>query len=120
MTLGEKQRLFCFNVGKLIVWANEQGYELRFDEAYRTPEQAALNAKRGSGISNSLHTKHLAIDLPLFLDSALGVDDDIYQADSETYRPLGDYWKTLHPLNRWGGDFPGDGNHFSMEHEGVK
>jgi hypothetical protein len=39
-------------------------------------------------------------------------------ADSEVYRPAGEYWKSLHPLNRWGGDIPGDGNHFSMSPDG--
>jgi hypothetical protein len=32
---------------------------------------------------------------------------------------LGKYWKRQHPLCRWGGDFQ-DGNHYSLEHEGVK
>lgn len=119
MTLGDKQRLFCINIAKLIVWAYEQGYELRYDEAYRTPEQAAWNAQLGKGIKNSLHTKHLAMDLPLYKDSSPAVDDDIYQTETEAYRPLGEKWESMHPDNRWGGRF-GDGNHFSMEHEGVK
>jgi hypothetical protein len=121
MTLGEQQRLFCINIAKLIVWAYEQDYELRYDEAYRTPEQAALNAARGTGIVNTLHTKHLAVDLPLFLDSTVEGDEDVYQVNSEAYRPLGEKWKSMHPLNRWGGDFASkDGNHFSMEWQGVK
>ena len=121
MTLGEKQRLFVINIAHLITWAYENDYELSFGEALRTAEQAALNASKGSGISNSLHLKRLAIDLNLFLDTSVDSDEDIYQTDSESYKPLGDYWKSLHPLNRWGGDFSKpDGNHFSMEHEGVR
>ena len=123
--LGDKQREFPLMLAALITWAYEhQGYELTLGEAYRTPEQAALNAKSGKGISNSLHTKRLAIDLNLFING-------VYQTDSEAYRPLGDKWKSLNKLARWGGDFtktlPGqgtvsapDGNHFSIEHEGVK
>lgn len=115
MTLGQQQRLFCKLVGELIGWAYAQpGMELTFSEAYRTPEQAALNAQKGTGISNSLHTKRLAIDLNLFLDG-------VYQTDSEAYRALGEHWKTLHPLCRFGGDFSRqDGNHFSLEYQGVR
>lgn len=120
LTLGQKQRLFCYLVAELIVFAYNEGYELTFGEAWRTPEQAALNAKNGVGIANSLHTRRLAIDLNLFRD----VDSDgtpDYLTDSEDYATLGAYWKTLHPLCRWGGDFSRpDGNHFSLEHEGVK
>ncbi|MFQ9337055.1 MAG: hypothetical protein ACLR2M_00350 [Varibaculum sp.] len=50
MTLSEKQQLFTVMVASLIHWAEEHGYRLTFGEAYRTPEQAALNAKKGSGI----------------------------------------------------------------------
>lgn len=60
MTLSEKQQLFTVMVANLIHWAEEHGYRLTFGEAYRTPEQAALNAKKGSGITNSLHTQRLA------------------------------------------------------------
>lgn len=122
MTLGEKQRLFVSLIGKLIAWAYSNNYELSFGEAVRTKEQAAANANSGAGISNSLHLIRLAVDLNLFVDSSVDIDDDIYQKDSSAYRPLGEYWKTLHPLCRWGGDFKGrpDGNHFSLEHNGVK
>jgi hypothetical protein len=118
MTLGEKQRRFCYLVGKLILWAYDQGYELTFGEATRSAEQAARNAAAGIGISNSLHTKRLAIDLNLFID----VDGEmVYQTISEAYKPLGEYWKSLDPSCCWGGDFKKkDGNHFSFEHEGVK
>lgn len=114
MTLGEKQRKFTYLVSKLIQWAYQEGYELSFGETYRTPEQAALNAKKGIGIAKSLHTKRLAIDLNLYYEN-------VYQAHSESYEPLGTYWKSLDQLCRWGGDFSKpDGGHFSMEHEGIK
>jgi hypothetical protein len=113
VTLGEKQRRFTELVGRLIQWAYENGYELTFGEAYRTPEQAARNAQTGAGISNSLHTKRLAVDLNLFVDGA-------WQQTSEAHKPLGEYWKSLDPEARWGGDFKKpDGNHYSLSHEGV-
>jgi len=114
MTLGDKQRRFTELVARLIWWAYDEGYELTFGEAYRTPEQAALNAAKGSGIANSLHTQRLAIDLQLFING-------VYQTKSEAYAPLGEHWKELDPDARWGGDFSKpDGNHFSLEHNGVK
>lgn len=112
LLLGPKQRLFTQLVGQLILWTYEQGYELSLGEAWRTPEQAALNAKRGIGIVNSLHCDRLAIDLNLFING-------FYVTDANAYKPLGAYWKTLHPLCRWGGDW-GDSVHFSVEHGGRK
>lgn len=112
--LQDKQQRFTSLVAKLVIWAESQGFKLTFGEAYRTPEQAALNAKNGSGISNSLHTKRLAVDLNLFVKGE-------YKQDSESYRAIGDYWKSLDPDCAWGGDFSKpDGNHFSLQHEGVR
>lgn len=113
MTLSEKQQLFTKLIAQLILWADEKGYRLTFGEAYRTPEQAALNAKKGSGIRNSLHTKRLAVDLNLFINGQ-------YQTNSTAYLPLGEYWESIG--GSWGGRFRDrpDGNHFSLEHEGVR
>lgn len=47
MKLSEKQQLFTVMIASLIHFAEEKGYRLTFGEAYRTPEQAALNAKKG-------------------------------------------------------------------------
>lgn len=114
MTLAEKQQLFARLVGEFLVWLFSEGYAVTFGEAFRTPEQAALNAKTGAGISNSLHTKRLAIDLNLFIAGK-------YRADTGAYLPLGEKWESMDPLARWGGRFTKpDGNHFSLEHEGVR
>lgn len=112
MTLRQKQSFFVELVARLIQEANRQGYELTFGEAYRPPETAALMEKQGKGIKNSLHTLKLAIDLNLFKDG-------VYLSSTESHRPLGTYWKSLNPMCRWGGDF-NDGNHYSLEHNGVK
>jgi hypothetical protein len=114
MTLGEKQRLFTKLTGLLISWAYANGYELTYGETMRTSAQALANAASGAGISNSLHLLRLAVDFNLFIDG-------VWQTASEPYKPLGEYWKYLHPLCRWGGDFSRpDGNHFSLEHNGVR
>lgn len=113
MTLGEKQQLFTIMVANLVLWAETKGYRLTYGEAYRTPEQAALNAKKGSGISNSLHTQRLAVDFNLFINGE-------YQTKTEAYLPLGEYWESQG--GSWGGRFKSnpDGNHFSLEHNGVR
>jgi len=97
-------------VAGLIEYAYSLGYEMTFAEAYRTPEQAALNAKSGKGISNSLHTERLAIDFNLFLGGKwLDKTDD--------HEPLGIWWESVG--GAWGGRFK-DGNHYSLPHEGRK
>lgn len=62
------------------------------------------------GIANSLHHKKLAIDINLFKDG-------VYLRDTASYEFLGVYWEAMG--GTWGGRF-GDGNHFSIEHEGVR
>lgn len=139
MTLGERQRLFVKLLARLIDHAYDAGYELSLGEAYRTDEQAELNAlgperrdrlaaligatepglaakirnnPRITGARMSLHTERLAIDLNLFRHG-------IYLSDALSHRPLGEFWKRLHPLARWGGDFgSGDANHYSIEWAG--
>lgn len=113
-TLSEKQQHFVLLICSVIRWADKIGYKITFGEAYRTPEQAALNAQKGTGIVNSLHIKRLAIDLNLFKNGE-------YLTATEDYRMIGEYWKSLDPDCAWGGDFSKpDGNHFSLMHEGVR
>lgn len=113
MTLSEKQQLFTVMIAQLIYWADERGYRLTFGEAYRTPEQATRNAKTGAGIANSLHTQRLAVDFNLFINGQ-------YQTQTEAYLPLGEFWESIG--GSWGGRFKSrpDGNHFSLEHNGVR
>lgn len=112
MILREYQSLFVRLLPRLIDFAYAQGYELTLGEALRTQEQANLNAKSGSGISNSLHIDKLAIDLSLFIGGK-------YVKDSAAYLPLGEFWEQQHPLCRWGGRFK-DGNHFSLSPDGKR
>lgn len=115
MTLRQKQSAFVVLVAELILEAERMGYEITFGETYRTPEQAALNAKKGIGIANSLHTQRLAIDLNLFKDGR-------YLTSTEAHRPLGEWWEAQSGngvMCCWGGRFK-DGNHYSVEHQGRK
>lgn len=99
-------------IGALIIWSENNGYGLTFGDAYRSPECAAVMKREGAGIINSLHTKRLAVDFNLFIG-------DRYATDSAEYEPLGVFWESIG--GTWGGRFKKrDGNHFSLEHGGVK
>lgn len=112
MTLREKQSLFAQLYGKLINKIYSQGYECTLDWIYRPPDVAAYYASLGIGIRSSLHTKKLAGDINLFKDG-------VWLRSTEDHRKFGEWWEKQHPLCRWGGRF-GDGNHYSLEHEGRK
>lgn len=115
MTLREKQSIFARYVAELIFKSRALGYEITLGECYRSPEEALRLWKLGKGSKNSLHTKRLAIDINLFKDGK-------YLTKSEDYTTLGEWWETLSHNDlkfSWGGRF-NDGNHFSIEHGGVK
>lgn len=117
LTLGEKQRIFPLMVVDLINYAYSLGYELTFGDAYRDPRAYGhQHSNRVAGVSNapygaskSAHKNRLAIDLNLFKNGK-------YLTETSDHRPLGEYWKSLG--GRWGGDW-GDGNHYSVNHQGV-
>lgn len=113
MSMVDKQNRFTEMVAKLIIFAQGKGYQLTFGEAFRTEAQAKLNAANGSGISNSLHTQRLAVDFNLFKGGN-------YLTATSDYKELGEYWESLG--GSWGGRFKTrpDGNHFSLEHNGVR
>lgn len=117
MTLEDKQQIFSVMVAKLILYATSIGYEVTLGEAYRPPETAKLYAEEGKGISNSLHTQKLAIDLNLFKDG-------YFLSAMEDYLPLGEWWEaqaTQSIVTCWGGRFLRvDADHFSFAHNGAK
>ncbi len=110
MLLLAKQTIFSRNVAALIMYIYGNGYQCTMGDAYRTPQQAMLYTQVGKGIVGSLHCKRLAIDLDLFKEHK-------YFTDTQDYQQFGQYWESLHPLNRWGGQFKHrpDGNHFEMQ-----
>lgn len=139
MTLGEKQRLFVRCFAQWLPWALAKGYEFSFGEAKRSDEQAEINAigsmgretvaqlvqrafpglaaairnnGKANGIRRTAHGNQLALDLNAFRNG-------VYLDKTEDWKELGEHWESLHPLCRWGGRF-NDGNHISIEHDGVK
>lgn len=107
MELGEKQELFSRCLVLLLMRIHLEGFDVRIGQAERSVEEATRLGK-----PNSVHTLRLAQDLHLFLGGE-------YLDKTEHHLPFGVFWEGLHPLCRWGGRF-GDGNHYSIEHGGVK
>ena len=103
MTLGQKQRKFSLMVAKLITYIYESGYEVTFGDAYRDPRVPY-------GHDKSLHKKRLAIDLNLFKDGE-------YLTATSDHRQFGEFFEGIG--GTWGGRFK-DGNHYSLEHGGMK
>lgn len=99
MSLSQEQAAFLLDACKLIEYATAQGWMVTGGELYRTPEQQAIYVNTGrSKTLNSNHLKRLAIDLNFFKDGKI-----IW--DKATLAPLGAFWESLNPKNRWGGNF---------------
>lgn len=104
----KKQSTFLLNVAKLIIWANENGYELTGGELWRPQEMQDLYLKSGkTKVKHSRHQDRLAIDLNLFVNGE-------YAKGREDYKPLAEYWKSLDENNIPGYDWGWDANHFEM------
>ena len=99
------QSEFLTLIAKLILHANDLGYQMTAGDAYRDPRVTY-------GHPNSTHRKRLAMDLNLFRDGK-------YLDKTNDHKALGEWWEKQHPLARWGGRFQ-DGNHYSFEWEDIK
>jgi hypothetical protein len=102
--LPTKQKAFSFMVAILILKAYELGYEVVLDEGTIVDKEHSRHMK------NSLHHVCLAQDLALFKNK-------VYLTKTKDYTELGEFWESLG--GSWGGRFK-DGNHFSLEHKGVR
>ena len=101
-TIGQKQRRFSLMLAKLIAYAYHLGYEISMGDVW------AKTGHRGG----SMHYIRLAADLNLFKDS-------VYlsgEAAASGHNMLHNYWDTIGGSDR----IPGDLNHYSIEHNGVR
>ena len=102
MSLRKEQSKFAYDMGLLINYAYSIGYEITFGYFW----------SRDGHKKDSNHYDRLASDLNLFKYGQ-------YLINTEDHKELGEYWKSLDPKNRWGGDFRHkDGNHYSREYQG--
>ena len=110
MSLSAKQRIFTRNIGCLIEYAYHIDMELTFGHAWRSiEEQKRLKAEGKSMTLKSKHLDRLAVDFNFFINGKLTYD-------KHKIAVLGEYWESLHPDNRWGGNFKSfiDTPHFEM------
>lgn len=105
LTLRQKQSQFVWMIGELIAFAQKNGYELTFGDAYRDPRVHGNYGEKGSySAAFSAHKQRLAVDFNLFKDGK-------YLTSTESHRKLGEFWKSIG--GTWGGDW-NDGNHYSF------
>mgnify|MGYP001201237206 CR=1 FL=1 len=112
LSLSDRQHIFTSNMCKLIEYGNSlPGYNIALGEAWRPQFVQDFYVKTGkSRVNYSKHQDRLAIDLVVRVDGK-------YQETPPAYKPLADYWTSLHPDNRAGYNFKGgwDANHFEMK-----
>lgn len=97
MALVPEQAAFLLDVGKLVEFATGMGFTVTGGELYRPVEMQKIYVKTGrSKTMKSNHLRRLAIDFNFFLDGRLCYD-------VEKLKPIGLYWQSLNPKNRWGG-----------------
>ena len=99
----------------LFKFIQDKGYGWTYGEAHRTELQQEIYREGWkidngtwikdaslvrSKVAESQHQKRMAIDLHIW--SIANASE--YITDAE-WKEIGTYWKSLDPLNRWGGDF---------------
>lgn len=110
-TLRQKQSRFAYMVSRLIARIQSEGYECTLGDAYRDPRSHGPQGIGGPyGRRFSAHKLRLAIDLNLFRDG-------VYLDTTHSHRIFGEWWELQG--GTWGGRW-NDGNHYSLEHEGIK
>lgn len=105
--VGDKRRLFTRLIIQVIQKMIDDGFEPMIG-------RDGLNHMK-----NSLHYDGLAMDIDLTRDGE-------YLPDTESHRPFGEFWESLHPDCFWGGDgqkedgLTNDGNHYAVTMGGRK
>jgi hypothetical protein len=112
MNLNAHQNAFLLDFAKLIVFVDnhDDGMLITEGEGWRPQEMQQIYFDRGmSNTLTSNHGRRLAHDLNFIKGGTLITD----KASLKVY---GDYWESLSPENRWGGNFKsfksGDTGHF--------
>jgi hypothetical protein len=110
-SLGAKQRRFSKMVAELILYIYSEGYEVTLGDAFRDPRlHGVVGERKGYGHPKSAHKQRLAVDLNLFKNGK-------FLQTTEDHKKFGEWWESKG--GSWGGRFE-DGNHYSLEHNGVK
>lgn len=111
LTPRQKQSRFVLMTAHLIAFAHAKGYELTTGDGYRDPRVfGAIGERMGYGESRSAHKQRLAHDWNLFRNGE-------WLKETADHLELGLFWEALG--GSWGGRW-NDGNHYSLEHNGIK
>ena len=99
MNLVTEQAAILLDACALITHATSNRFIVTGGELVRPIEMQQLYVKSGrSKTMDSQHLKRLAIDLNFFKDGKL-------VATKSELAVLGEFWESLNPANRWGGNF---------------
>ena len=102
MGMVDKQNKFAGMVAQLIIFAQQRGYQITFGDAFRDDRVTYGHPK-------STHRFRLAVDLNLFKDG-------VYLSSDEDHSQFHDFWDSLGGAER----IKKDGNHYSLEHGGIR
>ena len=113
MSLGTKQEHFMRLLPRLIDHVHLLGYEIRGGDLFRDPRvHGHTGEKKGYGHKDSCHKLKLAIDLYLTQDGVFLQG----AAATEAHNLVHDWWDDMGGAKR----IPGDLNHYSLEHNGMR
>ena len=116
-----EQNDFLFDVSQLVRFAIMEGFEVTGSQ-FERPEELILlyyygykiveenndikliKYKQRSKTKKSIHAKRRAFDLNFFKDGVY-LNALPKEESKPILQPLADYFKSLHPKNKWGGEF---------------
>lgn len=121
MTRGQRRRLFTRLLPRLIDEMYREGFEAALSEGYvgdsiDKPGEDSPHTRTGG------HFEGTAVDVNLYqcqhtpAHAVGGCPNPVWLTSTAAHARFGHFWKSLHPLCNWGGDFPGnnDGNHYGL------
>ena len=102
-TIIAEQNAFLADVAKLIIFVQEEKWLISAGELWRPPEMQQIYFNQGkSKTLKNIHGDRFAIDFNFF-EQANSLITLTY--DKKKLQPFGDYWESLYPKNRWGGNW---------------
>lgn len=104
MSMVDEQAEFLKDYRKLLQWLEDNGYIVTPGELARPVEMQQIYVRTGrSKTMQSSHLDRCAGDLNIFkIKNGMRV-----LCTREEIKPAGDYWESLNPKNRWGGNWRG-------------
>ena len=108
MSESDEQAKFLIDIGLLRQFATRLGFKVTGGELYRPQEMQEIYYRTGrSKTLNSQHRKKKAQDFN-FIKAGRYINGLKDEEAERILRPLGIFWESLDPKNRWGGNFDKD------------